>query len=472
LRSLILIHRYLGIALGALMVLWCLSGAVMMYVGYPTLGERQRLQHLAPLDFDRCCALPAELPDSASLSELQIESVAGAARMRWHADYSANPPAPISRNEAAAVALLYAPDYARLASPVIVTLDQWTVSGEFNADRPMYRFDLNDAQGSQLYVSGTTGRAVQLTTHSQRVWNWFGAIPHWLYFSALRRRPALWNGTVIMTSLAGTFLTAIGLWIGWAQWRHRPPGRSSPYRGLHLWHHLAGLIFGVLALTWILSGLLSMNPAGLLEGSGIRSEQQRLQGKVVTVAVARAALQALIAARPARIVAVRLRSLAGAAFLELTHSGGERERIDVRGLPAPLSPDELSYIGAALGGTPQVQPTLLTREDAYYFQHHHELAELPVYRVITPGTDVRYYVDPISGTLLAKFDAGAKAYRWWHQGLHRLDFAAGLRERPLWDGLMLLALSGVTLLCVTGTWQAIRRLRAARAARATRATRA
>ena len=38
-RLILLLHRYLGIAVGALMVMWCLSGIVMMYVSYPALRE-------------------------------------------------------------------------------------------------------------------------------------------------------------------------------------------------------------------------------------------------------------------------------------------------------------------------------------------------------------------------------------------------------------------------------------------------
>ena len=48
-RLLFLLHRYLGIAVGALMAVWCLSGVVMMYVTYPSLDENTRLQHLAPI---------------------------------------------------------------------------------------------------------------------------------------------------------------------------------------------------------------------------------------------------------------------------------------------------------------------------------------------------------------------------------------------------------------------------------------
>ncbi len=37
-RILILLHRYLGVALGALMLLWFASGIVMLFVPYPGLS--------------------------------------------------------------------------------------------------------------------------------------------------------------------------------------------------------------------------------------------------------------------------------------------------------------------------------------------------------------------------------------------------------------------------------------------------
>ena len=35
-KSLIVLHRYLGVVLGVIMTVWCLSGFVMMYQGYPS----------------------------------------------------------------------------------------------------------------------------------------------------------------------------------------------------------------------------------------------------------------------------------------------------------------------------------------------------------------------------------------------------------------------------------------------------
>src|SRR5690606_39057382 len=50
--------------------------------------------------------------------------------------------------------------------------------------------------------------------------------------------------------------------------RRRADGRlASPFRGWWYWHHIAGLVFGVLTLTWVFSGLMTMNPWGTLSGA-------------------------------------------------------------------------------------------------------------------------------------------------------------------------------------------------------------
>ena len=63
-RLLILVHRYLGIALGLLVVLWCLSAIVMMYVQFPDLSEQEYLAGLSLLDTTKCCQLTIDPPGS------------------------------------------------------------------------------------------------------------------------------------------------------------------------------------------------------------------------------------------------------------------------------------------------------------------------------------------------------------------------------------------------------------------------
>ncbi len=275
-RYLILLHRYLGTAVGFLMVGWCLTGIVMMYVRYPQLSQPDRLQHLPPVDWRGCCVTATRsLADDASVESFQVESLAGHPAL--HVQFTNHSRqlidlangrvmSAVSQRDAAHVASDYGPDAEQPPRLLgLLAYDQWTVSGEFNRARPLYLFALDDALGTRVYVSAKTGQAVQVTTWQQRVWNWVGAVPHWLYFAQLRRDAVLWTQVVIWTSVAGCFLTVFGAYIGVRQFLRRPVGRWSAYRGVLYWHHLPGLIFGLFALTWVGSGLISMNPWGFLD---------------------------------------------------------------------------------------------------------------------------------------------------------------------------------------------------------------
>ena len=84
---------------------------------------------------------------------------------------------------------------------------------------------------------------------------------------------------------------------------------------------------------------------------------------------------------------------------------------------------------------------------------------MPVYRVIVADDEhTRYYLDPSNGRLLARIDSGGRGYRWLFSGLHRLDFTAWLRVRPLWDFIVLFLMICGTIGVGTGFYLAIRRI--------------
>ena len=454
-RWLVLAHRYLGIAVGLLMVMWCLSGIVMMYVRYPNLGEATRLAALPPIDWHRCCNVGEALLTDRPVERLQIEMLAGHPVMR--VTRTGAPPRQIdltdgqpieqvTAEQARSVAMTYGADPH---PPIHVDYDQWTVSGEFRRDRPLYRFDLGDAAKTQLYVSSRSGKAVQITNGSQRFWNWLGAIPHWLYFTRLRADVALWNQVVIWTSLLGCFLAGTGLYLGVRQLRRTPNERWSPYRGFMLWHHLPGLVFGVFVLTWVASGLISMNPWGFLDsGDGTGKE---VRGALPLGSAVTAALHVLSDAAPTNAVSIAAAPFDGTLAFIVTSGDGLPQRLDASGRALP--PPDMARAATLLGGK---QAELLTGGDSYYFAGRGEAVRLPIFRVIADG--VRYYLDPVSGEIVRTADADDRWYRWLHEGLHRLDFTPALRSRPLWDLMMLTLMLGVTAVCVTGTWLGLRRL--------------
>ena len=447
------------------MLVWCLSGAVMMFVRFPELSEPQRLEGLQPIHWRNCCrfANPGPLADSQPVIAAVIEDLGRHPVVRVQTsdgkdvvlDLSSGAPlGRIGTRQALGVAEAFlqhkAPVVEKTPTLDVIDRDQWTVSGEFNPDRPLYKVALGDRAGSEIYISSRTGAAVQLTTGTGRFWNWLGAVPHWLYPTILRRHGALWTQVVVWSSLVGCFLTLTGLYIGLAMLK-RQPGRLSPYKRVWLWHHLAGVGFGLLTLAWVGSGLVSMNPWGFLE-SGADAAEVRLQGAPPTWATVRAAL-ARLAEHPPRsdLVSVSAEPFGGRLYLLGRTADGGLVRLGPDGVFAPLSAADLSAAARRLAsgrGGGSAEP--LAGEDAYYFRHHGP-ALAPAYRVILQD-GAHYYLDARTGALLRAVDANARGYRWLHQGLHRWDFIPGLHDGPVWAILMLILLSGVTFGVGTGVY--------------------
>ena len=59
-RWIFLIHRYGGLRSSLLMLMWCLTGIVMLYVPYPSLPDSERISALSPIDCASLLCLPME----------------------------------------------------------------------------------------------------------------------------------------------------------------------------------------------------------------------------------------------------------------------------------------------------------------------------------------------------------------------------------------------------------------------------
>jgi hypothetical protein len=470
-RILVIFHRYLGIAVGLLMLIWFASGIVMMYVGFPQLSEQERIGALAPIPWQACCRVADGLiADDLQFYRAQIENLVGVPVLRLR-----RPPRPdavidlaegvgvrrFDIADARAIALdtiTRTAGRATMTSAATIDEDQWII-GRYRRDRPLHRVTFDDPERSTIYVSSTNGQIVLRTTATQRFWNWLGAIPHWFYLSALRSDGPLWSETVIWASLLGSFLTVLGLGLGIAQLSRGKDGKLSPYRGLFYWHHLCGLAFGVFTLTFVVSGLVSMNPWGFLEGRGGGGEISRLEGPLPRWGEVRGSLAAL-QAQSINAVSLTTAPLGGQLFWLAAYADGSVMRLDASGNAAPLSEGELAAAAERIAASNGIaEQGMLREEDAYYFSHHDEVA-LPAYRIIANDAEkTRYYLDPTSGALLERADSASRWHRWLFAGLHRLDFAAWLRARPVWDIVVITLLLGGLAGSATGAYLAVRRVR-------------
>jgi hypothetical protein len=465
LRPLLIAHRYTAVAVGLLVAVWCVSGFVMMYQGFPWFTPEERLATLEPLDLRDCCNEDFLPPDVEPLQGFRVEMLLGEPVLRQDGVTPMRlrtglPLKPLTQSQLLDVAAGFAARRLHSADPVWlgeVGIDQWSIQAA-SSNRPVQHLALRDPAGTEIYVNGATGEVFQDTTRRERLLSWLGAIPHWLYFTGLRSNGPLWSQVVVWTAVLGTFLTATGLYVGISRLRRGNDSRlASPFRGWWYWHHLLGLVFGVLALTWVFSGLMTMNPWGLLESEGGAALRSALRGEADT-----GALRRFLGAAPGRLPPGEFVQLQGGVRdgrLQVIayRADGSLQRLDAEALPDPL---DATTIERWVRGLPAGVRTFerLDATDAYYYGHKSE-ATLPVYRAILEDRErTRLYIDPSTGAIRI-VDSQVRSSRWLISALHSLDLR-GLRSRPLWDIATLLLLAGVTALAITGSWMALQRIRA------------
>jgi hypothetical protein len=469
-RTLVILHRYLGIAVGLLMLIWFLSGIVMMYVGFPQPLEAERLLSLPYINWGACCHLAdVAFPDGQPMARAEIEMLRGVPVLRISrapvpdqtinlADGSAVSTLALGEAQEIALAAMTRPngEAPPIAAAEEVWRDQWILN-RFDREPPVYRFTFADAEGTVLYVSGPSGKVLVRTTASERFWNWFGAIPHWIYFKDLRTNRWLWIQTVVWTSIIGSFLSLFGLYLGIAQWRRGNNGRLSPYRGMFYWPHVTGLVFGVVALAFVASGLVSMHPWGFLDSRGVAAERGRLEGAAPRWKAVRASVDAL-QAHAINAVHLSLSRSGGDLYWLATKADGTVTRLDATGNPAPVGEAELPTAAARLAGTNGIaEQRLISEPDTYFLGSG---GSLPAYRVIlNDAENTTYYLDPTTGALRARVDTNRRWHRWLFDAVHRLDFAAWVRVRPAWDIILIALMLGGFAVSATGVYLAVRRVR-------------
>lgn len=486
-RLLYLWHRWLGIGLCLLMALWFVSGLVMLYVGYPKLSPREHLAQLPPLEAGNCCvALEQVLAASgqdAAPSAIRLTSSAGGPR--YVLDYGAQRVVvdarsgerlgPFGEADALAAADRFGGGQA-LHYRGLVEEDAWSHSRALDGLRPLHRVELAD--GTLLYVSSRSGEVVRDASARERGWNWVGAWLHWLYPLRGGALDPWWSTLVIYLALAATLMTLLGILVGMLRWRFAQPYRSgsrSPYRGLARWHHLGGLLFGLLALSWIFSGLMSMNPWRLFDSTAPLDTSAYQGGALSAVAFPLPAEQALRRMNQGGLQVRELhwRLLAGKGYLLGVDAQGNSALLAMDGSAVQQQFDEATLLRAAQAIQPG-QPLQVERLEAYDFYYYsrapqsmlgHLERPLPILRVrYADPAQTWLHLDPRSGAILGQLDASRRGSRWLFSLLHSWDWLPLLQRRPLWDAWMWLASLGGLVICLSGCVLGWRRLRGRRPA--------
>ncbi len=472
-RALILLHRWLGVLFCLLFAMWFASGIVMHFVPFPALTETDRVAGLASIDLAGVEHGPAEAIAASGVNGASrvrlvqradgaVYVVSGSSGLKALRAADLADGAVRSGQLAAVIAAQYARrrglDCAGIGAADLAAYDQWTVSGQYNPHRPLYRVAQNDDPGTELYVSSTTGEIVLATTHRERVWNYFGRVAHWIYPTVLRSNPAAWSVLVWWLSLLALIGASAGAVVGTLRIGAEGSRFASPYSGLQAWHHWLGLMCMLFVLTWIFSGWLSMDD-GLLFSSGkpTAAEKTAIAGKPEW-----GALPSDEMARIARATKEVEWFAFGGHIYRRERISADEQRLFLAdagsGAATPgrafLRPDEVDAAANHLARGCEAA-VVVSSDDEYAVTA--TMPAAPIFRVVCGGD--WFHIDGASGALLEKLDASRRAYRWLFGALHTLNFPA-LTARPALRTAVIVILCGFGFVfSLTGVVIAWRRLR-------------
>jgi hypothetical protein len=516
-KLLIYSHRWLGIGLGVMSVVWFISGIVLMYYGMPHLTAGERLFRMRPLDLSAVAVTPVDAARTAGLTgkksptRLRIDMLGDRPIYRfnsgptfgiWTVVYADTGEQMGPMDAAAAMNLMrrFVPERAATLryDAYLTAPDNFVMYPFLQEHLPMHRISLGDAAGTEYYVSERSGEAVMKTDTLGRILGFSGYILHRLFWW---RQKTWWNTLLIPLSLLGIVATLTGLIAG--VWRFSPSARfrqkrvpsHTPYASWMKWHHYAGLIFGLITFTWMFSGAVTVHAIpGIGDSPMTKKQREAITGgslnlKPLTIAGLKGAARAVAGAFPLREMEVL--QFEGKPYFIGYRPPAEGEVApwvtkSVTEFISPLIDHDHVLVSAtvpeqgvfrqfdqtrmleiarrAMPGVPVKDAVWLHEFDSYYYDRlsSFDLGKIKDGRSL-PALRVRFddpkqtwlYLTPQQGQMV-KYDADDRVNRWSYYGLHGLDFSFMFNRRPLWDIIALLLLIGGTALSMTTlvpTWK-------------------
>src|SRR5215469_6112777 len=224
-KLLIYSHRWLGIGIIAMFLVWTLSGVVLMYYGHPQITTGERLLRLEPIDFSTATVTPSEAATKAGIKPYRVRlsmnhgrpvyRIARVSIGNWstvYADTGEVLPA-MDREHALRWMKQFVPEDASTMSydAYLRAPDEFTRIPTLAGFAPLHRIAMNDAAGTEYYVSEKSNDIVQKTDRRGRILAFSGYIIHNLFF--FRQRP-WWTTFLDYVAWTAMLMVVTGVVVG------------------------------------------------------------------------------------------------------------------------------------------------------------------------------------------------------------------------------------------------------------------
>jgi uncharacterized iron-regulated membrane protein len=539
-KLLIYSHRWLGIGIILMFLVWTLSGVVLMYYGHPQITTGERLLRLQPIDFSTATVTPVEAAAKAGIRPYRVRLSMYNGRPvyrltkvsigNWSTVYADTGEVLRGMDRDAAMRWMkeFVPDHAATMSydAYLESPDEFTRIPTLAGFAPLHRIAMNDPAGTEYYISEKSSEIVQKTDRRGRILAISGYVLHNLFF--FRQQP-WWTPLLDFVAWTAMVMGVTGIVLGiWRvalkpRFRHKGVLSYTPYSGWMKWHHYAGLLFGLFAISWILSGMIPITTfpvpgwekvAKRVESNGegfIMGNPTISPASTMTKDMARA-----ITGGPLNLQTLQIQNVQNAiAQIQEKFAPKELELIQFRGEPYFLAyqpptttqeaehwttnnsinvvnlPQDNPHVFVsirhpengtfasfskevmeeasreAMPNVPVIDSQWLSDYDDYYHQtttsfelgRHKPAYVLPVLRVRYNDENQTSLYFTPALAQMVKFDKRDRANRWLYYGLHAMDWPGLFNRRPLWDVVTIALLAGVLAMSITTLLPAFRRLK-------------
>ena len=468
-------HRLAGGIIAAFFLMWFLTGLVLIYHPYPRLPDT-RLNEMKESLPDSLPSIPEiEARAGGTIRGLSLRQFQGQTLVSVSTDdsslvYPANTPDPVKP-----VTFAFVREEARRwVNAPIIRIDtlreraQWILYSRYDRAMPIYKFYFDDPERHELFISGKTGEAQQLTDRDGRLWAWLGAIPHKFYLPFIRKNLDLWDTSLTIGGalcfLAAASGLAIGLYLCLRGYRKERRLRNPYRRPAHRWHYASGMVFGLFMVTWGISGIFAMQrvPGWLVDyrGKYFFSESEMWGKKPLPMGAYTLDYRLLKKTFP------DLKEVTWTRFADVPAyrviAGKEERLIDAStDTVRPLFLPEQAVRAAVRrlhGEDTAFRLSWMEEYDSYYLSYKRAYP-LPVYKVVVDdAVGTRYYIDPYTGDI-QYLNRNKMVRRWVFNAFHYLNLKY-LVDRPrLWTACVWILCIGGAAVSATGLYLGCRHLR-------------
>lgn len=473
-RRLYLLHRWVSLFAGLMLLVWYGSGLYVHWRALPSVlsveeqrrmgGEPFRLSD-AKKDFGQILVDYQDGPIKEmrlrrASSRLIYEIRGTDGRVTVFDAQTGVQLSPISEAFVKEIAQAFMPASVIKTSVLLPQPDAYST----RLPMPVYRISFSDSENTTVYIDPNTASILSRTGTRERLYYVFGSIPHFLNLPFLQNIIPLHHGLLfaLNASAAVIVLSGLVLSIRLAIWRTCLSSQEPKSAFIRTAHALVGIGFSFTSLLFIISGCFYV-----LNGSPppARVAPTDEEVKVVVRPIERGLAPSLSAAFKGQkedssaYSLVVLKQLLDVPLYQFQDKLGEISvlRADT-GEPFKVDTKWLHRVAQAFlrDSEPIGEIRYLPDYDAYYYARDGRYPPLPVYRM--QGRDPNrtvLYLSTVTGQVVGRASDEFKLFRWLVTGFHTWDWPFLLNRPVLRDAIIIVLALGGIIFSVTGLYLGI-----------------